>query len=121
MAAPGSPLDPRCEGSNRLLRDGATLITGADHVLEAIGSSLRTVAAEPVIAEEEDGAYPAEIPADEDLRRRVEELLGPSPALIDDIVRMSGAAARNVQLILLEIELAGRLERHPGGRVSRVS
>ena len=53
-----------------------------------------------------------------DERARVEELLGPSPAPIDDLVRLSGLASGAVQLILLELDLAGRLDRHAGGRVS---
>lgn len=119
MAAPGSPLDPRCEGSNGLLRDGATLVTRADHVLEALGTSLENPPASPLLVEEE-ASESWSATADDSLRARIEELLGPSPAPVDDIVRMSGGSARAVQLVLLEIELAGRLERHAGGRVSRV-
>lgn len=117
MAAPGSPLDIRCEGSNALLRDGATLITTADHVIEALGPSWATPRppAPPIIIKEEGVPAPA---ADDELRTRVLELLGPSPAGIDDVVRLSGAPARTVQLVLLELEMAGRLERHLGGRIS---
>ncbi|BCJ91123.1 DNA processing protein DprA [Terrihabitans soli] len=124
MAAPGSPLDVRCEGSNALLRDGATLITSADHVIEALGASLAPQGKPashykergPIIIKESGGA-PA---ADDGLRALVLELLGPSPAGIDDIVRLSGAPARTVQLVLLELEMAGRLERHLGGRISLI-
>jgi DNA processing protein len=117
MAAPGSPLDMRCEGSNALLRDGATLITSAEHVIEALGPSLAAARppASPILVREDPS--PAS-PADDHVRARVLELLGPSPAGVDDIVRLSGAPARTVQLIILELELAGRLERHLGGRVS---
>jgi DNA processing protein len=114
MAAPGSPLDVRCEGSNALLRDGATLITSAGHVIEALGPSL----AERAHIREERAPAPA---ADDSLRARVVELLGPSPAGVDDIVRLSGAPARTVQLVLLELEMAGRLERHLGGRISLIA
>jgi DNA processing protein len=118
MAAPGSPLDIRCEGSNALLRDGATLITSAEHVIEALGPSLAMprAAARPILIRED--APPAAPPADDQVRARVLELLGPSPAGVDDIVRLSGAPARIVQLVILELELAGRLERHLGGRIS---
>ena len=56
--------------------------------------------------------------ADPDARRTVEELLGPSPAPVDEIVRLSGLASGAVQLVLLELDLAGRLDRHAGGKVS---
>ena len=107
MAAPGSPLDAR--GSNKLLRDGATLIASAEHVIEAVsgmlGGNLPPTAL-PVLAEPEQN-MPPPMPDDE-VRARVEELLGPSPAAIDDLIRMSGAPTQFVQLILLELELAGR-------------
>jgi DNA processing protein len=118
MAAPGSPLDSRCEGSNSLLRDGATLITSAAHVVEALGPSLGDQYDGPTLlplAEDAEKQKPAENETD---RERIIELLGPSPAAVDDIVRLSGTKARTVQLVLLELELAGRLERHLGGRVS---
>jgi DNA processing protein len=46
------------------------------------------------------------------------ELLGPSPVAIDDLVRQSGLPIRTVQMTLLELEIAGRLERHGGNAVS---
>ena len=54
----------------------------------------------------------------EDALGVIEELLGPSPVLVDEIIRLSGAPSSTVQLALLELDLAGRLERHAGGRVS---
>ena len=56
--------------------------------------------------------------AEPDLRAYVESLLGPSPVPVDELVRQSGGAAGAVQLILLELDLAGRLDRHAGGKVS---
>ncbi|GLK55162.1 DNA processing protein [Methylopila capsulata] len=119
MAAPGSPLDPRCEGSNGLLRDGATFITRSDDVIEALQHLLgRDEPSPPPIGLAQagmagfQGAEPGE-----DERSRIMELLGPTPAAVDEIVRQSGADARSVQLVLLEMEIAGRLERRPGGAV----
>jgi DNA processing protein len=119
MAAPGSPLDPRCEGSNRLIREGATLITSADHVLEALtplGLPLFTHRA----MEDQGAAGPPAAPSDvpQDLRRDVTALLGPSPVAVDEIVRQTRAPAHLIQTVLLELELAGRLERQSGGRVA---
>jgi DNA processing protein len=53
-------------------------------------------------------------------RARVVALLGPTPVLIDDLIRLSDASAAIVRTVLLELELAGRLERHGGGLVSLV-
>lgn len=122
MAAPGSPLDPRCEGSNSLLREGATIITRSEHVIEALGPLIdRGPLPSPPISLAQAGAAGFETPAPaaaDDDRARVLELLGPSPAAIDDLVRQSGAGPRTVQVVLLELELAGRLDRRDDGRVA---
>jgi DNA processing protein len=113
MAVPGSPLDPRAQGCNQLIRDGATLVQCAADVVEAIrpfASQVRSPAApfEPQ-AEQLNG---------DDALGVVEELLGPSPVPVDEIIRLSGASSGAVQMALLELDLAGRLERHAGGKVS---
>jgi DNA processing protein len=113
MAVPGSPLDPRAQGCNQLIRDGATLIQNAADVIEAVRPSLGQVASPSVPYEH---AEPVE--AESDLREAIESLLGPSPVAVDEIVRQSGAPTGAVQLILLELDLAGRLDRHAGGKVS---
>ena len=114
MAVPGSPLDPRAQGCNQLIRDGATLVQTAADVIEAV----RPYAA--VASPRSDYVAPAPEPAngDADASRLVEELLGPSPAPVDEIIRLSGAPAGAVQMALLELDLAGRLDRHAGNRVS---
>ena len=116
MAVPGSPLDPRAQGCNSLIRDGATLIQSAADVLEALRPISGGVAS-PVRPFDHD-PFVTPIDPEPDVRARVEELLGPSPAPVDEIVRLSGAEAGAVQLVLLELELGGRLERHAGGKVS---
>ena len=116
MAVPGSPLDPRAQGCNQLIRDGATLIQSAADVLEALRPIGGGVASQRVPFDHQPPLDPVE--ADADIRARVEELLGPSPVPVDEIVRLSQAPAGAIQLILLELELGGRLERHAGGKVS---
>ena len=116
MAVPGSPLDPRAQGCNQLIRDGATLIQSAADVLETLRPIGGGVASERSRFEYE--APPDPVEPDADLRGRIEELLGPSPVPVDEIVRLSEAPAGAVQLVLLELELGGRLERHAGGKVS---
>jgi DNA processing protein len=115
MAVPGSPLDPRAQGCNLLIREGATLVQNAEDVLEAV-SPLR---ARPFRQRELDyGAPGPSVDADESVRRAVTDLLGPTPVPVDELIRQSGAPPATVQTVLLELELAGRLERHAGGRVS---
>ncbi|MFS8038428.1 DNA-processing protein DprA [Xanthobacter sp. AM11] len=118
FAVPGSPLDPRAGGTNRLLKQGATLVTTAEDVLAVLSP----------MAERGPGAMEAEGPPEdeqlvpvspaEDARTRIVGLLGPAPTFIDDLIRLSGASAAEVQIVLLELELAGRLDRPGTGRVA---
>jgi DNA processing protein len=142
---PGSPLDPRAEGTNDLIREGATLCAGAEHVttvlepLIASGPRLDRSAEEPHHAvdveelwDELDLPDIARAPAqpvipDAGREEETEEggaelitFLSPSPVAIDDLVRQSGLSIRNVQMALLELEIAGRLERHGGNAVSLI-
>jgi DNA processing protein len=115
MAVPGSPLDPRAQGCNQLIRDGATLVQSAADVMETlrpIDSRVKSTGTTYEPAQPDTGE------ADDSARQTVEELLGPSPVPIDELVRLSGLRSGAVQLVLLELDLAGRLDRHAGGRVS---
>jgi len=116
MAVPGSPLDPRAQGCNGLIRDGATLIQSAADVLETIRPIDPRMVRSPGSRFE---GQPAHDVNDAE-RREVIELLGPVPVAIDELIRQAGLAPAVVQTVLLELELAGRLERHAGGRVSLV-
>jgi len=119
MAVPGSPLDPRCRGSNDLIRQGARLVETVDDVIDALGGMIPPTAHEP----EPDlfsAAKPAR-PTDQELenaRNLIQEKLGPTPTPIDELIRQCHLTAAMVFTILLELELAGRLERHPGNQVS---
>ena len=119
FAVPGSPLDPRSEGTNGLLKQGATPVTEAGDVIAAIepilgrGFNLPS-AQEP--SQEPLGLADAEPGADE--RSRLIALLGPAPVSIDDLVRLSRTSATTVRSVLLELEIAGRLTRHGAGLVS---
>jgi DNA processing protein len=114
MAVPGSPLDPRAQGCNLLIRDGATLIQTAADVLEL----LRPIDPRSVRAPMSPYGRPPPADADDSDRMRITGLLGPVPVSVDEMIRQSGTPAAIVQTVLLELELAGRLERHAGGRVS---
>ncbi|HVF82935.1 MAG TPA: DNA-processing protein DprA [Sphingomicrobium sp.] len=113
MAVPGSPLDPRAQGCNGLIRDGATLIQNAADVLEVVRPSAVGRVASPRTSYDPVSSEPGE-----DDRRRVEDLLGPSPVPVDELVRLSGLPSGALQLVLLELDLAGRIDRHAGGKVS---
>jgi DNA processing protein len=112
MAIPGSPLDPRAQGCNQLIRDGATLVQNAADVLEAVQPS-RTRVASPRFEYE-----PSADEFDGDAVDAIETLLGPSPVPVDELIRLSGAPSGAVQMALLELDLAGRIDRHAGNRVS---
>ena len=114
MAVPGSPLDPRAQGCNQLIRDGATLVQNAQDVVEELRPMEARVrsAATPYRPEAE------LVNGDDNALGLVEELLGPSPVPVDEIIRLSGASSGAVQMALLELDLAGRLDRHAGGKVS---
>jgi DNA processing protein len=170
FAVPGSPLDPRAEGTNMLLRDGASLCTKAEDVVEALarqqlggdeprlgfaesasddgsveplwdecdlfGDAGAGIAAarrferelpfsspERVGRESDDAASTGEA-GDVDSRdpgARIAELLGPVPIAVDELVRASSLPAREVKVILLQLQLAGRLERHGRDLVSLVT
>ncbi|WP_380788150.1 DNA-processing protein DprA [Sphingomonas sp. R86521] len=114
MAVPGSPLDPRAQGCNLLIREGATLVQSAADILEQIRPfDLRSVRS-PI--DPFDAAPPED--ASDGQRRSIVGLLGPVPVGIDELVRQSHLSPAIVQTVLLELELAGRLERHAGGRVA---
>lgn len=120
FAVPGSPLDPRAEGTNALIRQGAMLITCADDVIAELGPIVgRLQQSEPETMEEPGGAGRASsLELESDARTRVIEALGFTPIDIDEIVRATGLRVRDVQITLLELDLAGRLERHGGQTVS---
>jgi DNA processing protein len=117
FAVPGSPLDPRAAGTNDLIKQGATLVTEAADVIQAV----EPIMERPIMlgAREDDGE-PLDFAADTSDRARIVNLLGPSPISLDDLIRMSGASPAIVRAVLLELELAGRLERHGGGLVSLI-
>lgn len=115
MAVPGSPVDPRAQGCNQLIRDGATLVQSAADVLELIRPMDARMLRAP---RSRYGAPPVAGDASEGERRAITGLLGPAPVAVDELIRQSGFAPSVVQMVLLELELAGRLTRHAGGRVS---
>lgn len=140
FAVPGSPLDPRAAGANGLIKDGAMLVTQASDIIEAVtplsgGSSVsggpvgRSSAGSTITAPLFAGALPLEEPADlasvpapaENERALVIRALAPTPTNIDDLLHHCGLHPAQLTMILLELDLAGRLERHAGGAVSLIT
>jgi len=164
FAVPGSPLDPRAEGCNDLLRQGATLCTQSSDVVEALAPILRNGLPEPgslfdvatpidlteplwdeldlfaepaptifASRERDEDPVPPPLPQPASVAppRRAEDfattaariaaLLGPSPVTVDDLARLSDTSVADIRMILLDLELDGRLERHGGNLVSLAS
>ena len=113
MAIPGSPLEPRSQGCNQLIRDGAVLVQSPDEVLELVTG----FAGAPRSRFQDSTAATFE-PDAEIESAEISHMLGIAPIGIDELIRQSGQPASAVQLALLELELAGRLVRHAAGRVS---
>jgi DNA processing protein len=129
LAVPGSPLDPRHRGTNQLLRDGAHLVESAGDVLGVLAPLAQQATPPAPRARRVPRAAAAEPPAPrtsasgppgtrETLAERVAMALGPAPVAVDELIRECDAAAPEVQAALLELELAGSIDRHPGNRVS---
>jgi DNA processing protein len=145
FAIPGSPLDPRCEGTNDLLREGATIATSVEDVLTVLAPLAGDAGRMPMLFREAESAetgqffdeweempgavsVPAEVADDEahdapestDLNIRLIGLLSLDPVEVDVLARLSGFPARAVQAALMDLELAGAIARHAGNRVSKV-
>ncbi len=127
FAVPGNPLDPRAEGTNLLLKSGATLVTEPEDVLDALSPMLRAplvpyavpdgplAVATPRPAAEP----PQDLGSDGSDSQRVFDALGPAPVDIDTLARATGLPARSLQIARVELALAGRIERHGHQLVSR--
>jgi DNA processing protein len=115
FAVPGSPLDPRAEGTNALLKQGAGLVTEANDVVAVVKPILGQAMARQM--DEPDREPEPPLP-DATERERIVSLLGPTPVAIDDLIRLSGASPAVVRVTLLELEIAGRLTRQAGGLVA---
>ncbi len=117
MAVPGSPMDPRARGCNFLIREGATLIQDAADVAELVRPIGGNILRIPRTADVAPSLFTEQDLQRGDSRQLVTNLLGMTNVSVDEIVRQSGLPASEVQMVLLELELAGRLERGAGAKV----
>jgi DNA processing protein len=117
MAVPGSPLDPRCKGNNNLLREGATLVENVQDILGGLSTHPPARMAEPggLFENRNESLSEGDIAL---AREKILSVLGPTPVRLDDLIREVELSASAVLAALLELELAGKAERQPGGTVS---
>jgi DNA processing protein len=126
-AVPGHPLDPRAEGPNALIRDGAVLVRGANDILESTGSYTgRGMSDGAVRAFREDKDPDSAVdmlddPDFDDARKTILGGLSYTPCDIDELIRESAMPPFMAQTVLIELEIAGRLQRLPGNRVQLIS
>ncbi len=119
FAVPGAPADPRAHGTNKLIKDGAHLVQSADDILDVLNNALDRGlnAPEPMDYKQKTLPLPDEAETLK-ARQEIRELLSPAPVLVDELVRNCQLSLATVSLVLLELELAGHLERHPGNAVA---
>ena len=117
----GSPLDPRAKGPNDLIRQGAVLVENVDHILDVLRLMESHVISEPQFDLFED--RPQKETDDNELEsiqfhQAIRDKLSHTPTPIDDLIRLTKLTSAQVQSVLLELELAGEISRHPGNRVA---
>ncbi|MAF96074.1 MAG: DNA-protecting protein DprA [Rhodospirillaceae bacterium] len=121
FAVPGSAVDPRARGTNHLIRQGAILTESAEDVFQALNEAERTPLKEREPFDFKEVSLGAPAPDEvEETRGAIEKSLSPTPSLVDEIIRNCQFSPPVVSWVLLELELAGRLERHPGNQVSLI-
>lgn len=124
MAVPGFPLDPRCQGTNRLIKDGAVLIESVKDIIntvEEISPSFKSESTMQYDIEECIEEYSE--PSEQEVKAIQEMLLTnltSTPTFIDELINRFSIPSSDMMIILLELELAGKIERHHGNKVSKV-
>lgn len=120
FAVPGSPLDPRAAGPNQLIKQGASLVTEAKDVLDALRPLHGTThPAPPATGLRESPTEEVQDLSETD-RSLIIDALGMAPVETDELIRVTGISSGAVYLVLLELDLAGRIARHPGNKVSLI-
>ncbi|HET9148611.1 MAG TPA: DNA-processing protein DprA [Acetobacteraceae bacterium] len=129
FAVPGSPLDARCRGTNDLIRQGAHLVESAADVLANLPDhpGREGLARDPLFLRRQEPVPGLAEPRSEidpgaselqSARRDLAKLLGPAPLPVDEIARHCQVSPSALAAVLMELELAGRIETLPGNRVA---
>ncbi len=123
FAVPGSPADPRADGTNKLIKDGATLTRSAGDILEILRPMTGDLfhPSHLPLKEEAESYSETPPPPTEQVRNKVIALLGPVPVAIDELIRATGVEPAHVQEVLMELDLAGRLTRETPGQVALIT
>ena len=116
FAVPGSPLDPRAEGGNLLIQQGAKLITGVEDIVETLGSADPSRSA--LFDRDWEPDLTPEVSINDDDKSRLLSALSATPVEVDELVRQSGLTASSMQMLLLELDLAGQIEWSSGQLVA---
>jgi len=117
LAVPGSPLDARAAGCNMLIRDGATLVRGADDVIEALAAS-KAAAAAPAPVQPAPSVTPRGLAETARLHSEILSRLGPSPVAEDQLIRDLNRSVADIAPELVSLELSGKIMRQSGGLLS---
>ena len=120
FAVPGFPMDPRSQGPNALIQDGATLVQSAKDIVDTLAKEKTFHLEETLNAQEYKLDFHSIEAHLDELRPKVLENLSAEPVEVDSLMRATGGTMQEVNVVLVELELAGRLERHPGNRVSLI-
>lgn len=125
FAVPGSPLDPRCGGTNGLIKEGAAFLVESARDVENVLDGLAAQHLDEPPGRDWQGSIGSEtletppLEVDDRVRREVMQALGPEPVAVDEVIRGCQLSAPVVATVLLEAELAGLIDRHPGNQISR--
>jgi DNA processing protein len=120
FAVPGSPLDPRAEGGNALIQQGAKLITNAADIIETLGSAdpSRNALFDPDWEPDFDADSIGTEPPSPDDKSRLLSSLSSTPVEVDEIIRQTGLTVAAMQMLLLELDLSGQIEWSSGQLVA---
>lgn len=119
MAVPGNPLDGRAAGCNALIRQGAVLIRDAADVMDALDSPIRQTPLDQTGFHEVTGNWIGEEPLPDRLHQMLKDLITTAPVAEDTLIRHVGLPVPHVLTALMDMELAGQIDRHAGGMISR--
>ena len=131
FAVPGSPVEARSAGPNKLIRDGAFLAENAENILSVLSLARRKkikplpktgtedLFAKPLDKVKNNVDIPQQ-PNNSNSKLKVIDCLTAEGVYVDEIIRATGLDSATVSLELLELEMDGRIERQVGNKVALI-